>query len=246
MWAHRVSEKRIVQPLYEREELAAITGGPLRPGGLELTGKLLHHSGLAPGATVLDLGCGSGFSLELLIRVYRLVAVGIDPSPLLLAQAGRRAPQATLLQATAQALPCIDGSFAGIVCECVLSLTGDVHLVIREMHRVLRSGGVLLLSDVYAHEKGRFSTSPRATSCVNSTVTLAMMTQALRAANFELLHFWECTDMLKQLAGQIIFDYGSLAAFWNVILGQATGQCTHDCTRTGVKLGYYALVAQKR
>ncbi|NLX18092.1 MAG: class I SAM-dependent methyltransferase [Desulfobulbus sp.] len=239
-------EERMVQPLYEREELATVTGGPLRPGGLELTRKLLDHSGLLPGDPVLDLGCGSGFSLELMTRAYNFVTIGMDPSSLLLDQAARRVPEANLLRATANALPCIDGFFAALVCECVLSLTGDIRQTVREMHRVLRTGGMVLLSDVYSFGKESTATFVRTGSCVDDTADLAAVTQTLDASGFEMLHFWECTDALKQLAGQIIFDYGSLAGFWNVVLGLSPGQCAFGCRQTGKKLGYYALIARKR
>lgn len=60
---------------------AAWPKGPGGPGGTALTRRGLalcrRHSGLTPGALVLDLGCGDGATLRLLLREgYR--AWGLD------------------------------------------------------------------------------------------------------------------------------------------------------------------------
>ncbi|MCL5290189.1 MAG: SAM-dependent methyltransferase, partial [Firmicutes bacterium] len=40
------------------------TGGTLRPGGFTLTDKAVQYCGFKPGTTVLDLGCGTGATVE--------------------------------------------------------------------------------------------------------------------------------------------------------------------------------------
>ena len=50
--------------LWEREDFRRVAQGAWRPGGTALTRRGLAlcrlHSGLTPGALVLDLGCGDG------------------------------------------------------------------------------------------------------------------------------------------------------------------------------------------
>ena len=58
--------------LYEEPALAALTGGALRPGGVTLTRELLTCCRPAPGARVLDVGCGSGHSLAVLADEFGL------------------------------------------------------------------------------------------------------------------------------------------------------------------------------
>lgn len=117
--------------------------------------RILDLARLAPGETVLDVGCGTG---SLAIRAKRRVGpagavFGIDASPEMLARAGRKARKAgleiILNQAPAQTLPFPDGRFDAVLTTLVLH-----HLPRRareqcgrEMARVLKPGGRLLAVD---------------------------------------------------------------------------------------------------
>ena len=62
---------------------------PIPPAKLD---EVLDLLGLAPGARVIDLGCGKGELLRRLAARYEIRAVGVDRSPSLLEEARRRAP----------------------------------------------------------------------------------------------------------------------------------------------------------
>ncbi len=70
--------------IYERMAVAGASGKFLRPGGLALTETALSRCSFSPGARILDVGCGSGGTVEWLIRRHGLRAAGVDPSPFLL------------------------------------------------------------------------------------------------------------------------------------------------------------------
>ncbi len=232
-----------VTVLYEQEELAEVTGGTLRPGGLALTAEILTACNLAPGATVLDVGCGPGHTAALMASAFQLRPTGLDPSATMLAKAACSAPGVALIQAEATAIPCRSHCFAAVISECVLSLTGDIDTSLREMARVLRPGGLLLLTDIFCKQR-QAAALPGLCSCITQALPLERVAQALQQAGFTLLTLRDRSDLLKQLAGQIIFTYGSLERFWQLFLGEEEARLT-CCALATASLGYYVLIAQR-
>ena len=103
----------------------------------------------APGKPVADLGCGYGRHLRALEEQGYFGALGVDLSPLLLAQAAREAPHAALLRADLRALPLSESSLAAAFCfysSMFLGTHGDALAALRETARVLRPGGALVLT----------------------------------------------------------------------------------------------------
>jgi len=94
--------------------------------------------------TVLDLGCGSGFLLELLAnrRQAGLELIGIDMSDAELQIAAQAlGGQALLVKAMGQALPAATNSVDIILSHMVLMLMDDADTVMAETARVLKPGG---------------------------------------------------------------------------------------------------------
>jgi ubiquinone/menaquinone biosynthesis C-methylase UbiE len=111
---------------------------------------------IAAGERVLDVGCGSGaVTREIAKRVgSRGLAVGLDPSPALLAVARELAEETgfgdriQFREGNALRLPFPDGSFDAVVCVTVLSHVPSGEAAIPELVRVLRSGGRLGVFDL--------------------------------------------------------------------------------------------------
>jgi ubiquinone/menaquinone biosynthesis C-methylase UbiE len=110
---------------------------------------------ISAGERVLDVGCGSGaVTRDIARRVgERGLAVGLDPSPELLAVARGLAERAGLgdrvefREGNALRLPFPDGSFDVVVCATVLSHVPGGESAIPELVRVLRPGGRLGVFD---------------------------------------------------------------------------------------------------
>jgi ubiquinone/menaquinone biosynthesis C-methylase UbiE len=96
---------------------------------------------------VLEIGVGSGLNLPLYSKSVENI-IGIDPSPLLLAMARRRADavgvHAELVQGSATTIPLADDVADTVVMTWTLCSVPDPLAALREIRRVLKSDGRLL------------------------------------------------------------------------------------------------------
>ncbi len=102
-----------------------------------------------PGERLLDVGCGTGALLCQLARTRSQAQLaGIDPVPEMLAIARRRLPPAVdLRESWAERLPFESGHFDAVTCCSVLHYVREPIAALREMNRVLRPGGILVVTD---------------------------------------------------------------------------------------------------
>jgi SAM-dependent methyltransferase len=112
---------------------------------------LLDYLELQDGARVLDCGCGMGFYLMAIDRLWDVRLVGLDSDPQRLGQAEQLGIRADLVQGDAQRLPFEDGSFDSVLMTEVLEHLPDDAGALAEVARVLRPGGVLAVSVPHAH-----------------------------------------------------------------------------------------------
>jgi demethylmenaquinone methyltransferase / 2-methoxy-6-polyprenyl-1,4-benzoquinol methylase len=101
---------------------------------------------LEPANLVLDLGAGTGVSTEELTR-SGAYAVGADLSLGMLAAGRRRRPDVPLLAGDALALPFADASFDAVTISFALRNVVDTAAALREMARVTRPGGRLVVCE---------------------------------------------------------------------------------------------------
>jgi SAM-dependent methyltransferase len=131
--------------LWSNPAAQLLLGPALRPGGEALTSRLLSGCGLRPGAVVVDVGCGPGATLAA-ITASGHRGVGIDYSPALARAAA--SPGMPTVVGDAERLPLKDAAADAVVIECVLSALPDKGRALDEVHRVLRSDGALILTDM--------------------------------------------------------------------------------------------------
>lgn len=103
-------------------------------------------SGLAPGARVVDLGCGSGTFTSLLAR-RGYDCVGLDISTKLLVVGRRKYPGIEFVEGDIERLPFHDASFDGVLLSGVVHHFPDPSRCAAEVCRVLRPQGRFVAFD---------------------------------------------------------------------------------------------------
>jgi len=103
-------------------------------------------SGLAPGARVADLGCGSGVFTNLLQQAgYR--STGLDLSPKLIGIARAKFPAVEFQEGDVEHLPFASASLDGVLLSGIVHHLPDCSRCAAEVFRVLRPGGRFVAFD---------------------------------------------------------------------------------------------------
>lgn len=158
------------------------------PGGAAHTLRMLELSGLQPPASILDLGGGAGETVALL-REQGFEARGIDLEP-----RSELVEQGDLLHS---GFP--DGSFDGVLSQCAFYVSGDPEGALREACRLLKPGGMLLLSDVWFTDGAK----------------------AAEAAGFRVLHREDMTPLWREYYLEALWTEESVPC-------GIRGKCTYE------------------
>ena len=110
--------------------------------------RAIHHMNIADGDRVLDLGIGTGVSLNFYPRHANLV--GVDLSGGMLREARKKIREMNLdrffvFQANALQLPFADSSFDHIFISHVISVVSDPIMLVREAQRVAKPGARIVI-----------------------------------------------------------------------------------------------------
>ena len=151
---------------------------------------------LSRGKVVLDHACGAG--MDLLLAARRIVpngrAIGVDMTPGMRECATEAAQHAGLEEivdirgGVYEDLPVKAGSVDVVISNGVLNLAPDKTKVLREIFRVLKPGGCLLLSDVVVEREMTLDARSNPdlwAACIGGALVKGELSELAKATGFE-------------------------------------------------------------
>lgn len=232
--------------LYESDIIQDVFGEALRPGGLELTKRALEYCKFNSGDKLLDLGCGSGATISYINKHYNFSICGLDISDKLVSQARRLNEETEIFISSAENMDFENSTFNGVFAECTLSLMDDLEKTLKEINRVTRNEGYLIISDIYVNNTEYLEKLKKVSvnTCLKKPFDLKDLNNLLENSGFHVELQEKHDNLLIQLLADIIFKFGSMDILWS---------CTRDCTDMKSfqnsliksKPGYFLMIARK-
>lgn len=169
-------------------------------------GSPLAHANLKGGEVVLDLGSGGGIDV---FHASKLVGsmgrvIGVDATPEMLFKARDLAEKhgygnVEFRLGEIEHLPVESGTVDLVISNCVINLVPDKRLAFKEIHRVLKPGGRIAISDMITTKKpeGERAVDPEEwAACIAGAVTLEEYEGFLRETGLqEIRHLDENYSM---------------------------------------------------
>jgi ubiquinone/menaquinone biosynthesis C-methylase UbiE len=144
------------------------------------------------GCDIVDLGCGTGRWLEQLQRIGPRSLVGVDASPAMLAEAGRKCLLSTsLIEAACTSTPLPARSADCVLASFLLSYVREVGRFAAEASRILRRDGTVIVSDLHPDTtsygwRRTFRTEGDLFEIATFPYTVSALVSAMTAAAFAL------------------------------------------------------------
>ncbi len=202
--------------LYRNPAVRWLLGDQLHPGGERLTARALDLLGLEPEQRLLDVASGAGTATLMAVSERGCEGVGVELGAATVAEATEVARElglqgrARFVEADARRLPFGTAQFDAALCECSLCLFEDKPAALAEVHRVLRPGGRIALSDVVVVRERlpQELLGPLATlACVGEALSRRGLEQAMVEAGFEIEmvedHSADATAMASQIRDRL-------------------------------------------
>jgi len=174
---------------YSREALAALPADAVASSfGC---GNPVALAEIREGDTVLDLGSGAGIDLLLAAKLVGPTGrvIGVDMTPAMVTRARANAAAAgftnvEVLEGIIEDLPVESGAVDLVISNCVINLSPEKKRVFSELHRVLKVGGRISISDIVAEPMPAWITevSMLYSACISGAIPEAEYLKGLEEA----------------------------------------------------------------
>lgn len=176
---------------YDQEELKSIPEDAILGVGC---GAPIKFANLKDGETVVDLGSGAGIDAFLSANKVSKSGkvIGIDMTDEMLDKARKNAKEGNYANVEFRKgdiennIPVDDNTVDAVISNCVINLTTDKTNAFRQVHRILKQGGRMVISDLVTDreiEKGQVN-AEQWCSCIDGALTRANYIQSIKKAGF--------------------------------------------------------------
>lgn len=177
---------------YDEKELEAIPQASILGLGC---GSPTGFADIQPGETVVDLGSGAGIDVFISARKAgdKGRVIGIDMTDEMLENARRNAKEHGYTTVEfrkgdiEQEIPVEADSVDAVISNCVVNLTTDKVAAFAEVHRILKKGGRMVISDLITDKEQPLEQvdAGKWCSCIDGALTKENYVDSIRKAGFE-------------------------------------------------------------
>ena len=177
---------------YNEDELNAIPQSSILGVGC---GAPLKHANLQTGETVVDLGSGAGIDAFLSANHVSKSGkvIGVDMTDEMLDKAKKNAKEGNYPNVEFRKgdieknIPIDSESVDAVISNCVINLTTDKTSVFKEVHRILRKNGRMVISDLVTDReiKAENINPEQWCACIDGALTKENYIQCITKAGFE-------------------------------------------------------------
>src|SRR5487761_422115 len=183
---------------YNQEELKLIPEAAILGVGC---GAPIKFANLQEGDAVVDLGSGAGIDVFLSANKVSKSGrvIGIDMTDEMLDKARKNAIDGNYTNVEFRKgdieknIPVGDNTIDAVISNCVINLTTDKTGAFREVHRILKQGGRMVISDLVTDreiEQGQVN-AEQWCSCIDGALTKENYIQSIKKAGFEKVEILE-------------------------------------------------------
>jgi len=177
---------------YDPKELESIPQESILGVGC---GAPIKFADLKEGETVLDLGSGAGIDAFLSANKVSKSGkvIGIDMTDEMLYKARTNARNGNYTNVEFRKgdieknIPVNDNTIDAVISNCVINLTSDKTSAFKEVHRILRKGGRMVISDLVTDKEVEHDqiNAEQWCSCIDGALTQEHYIESIKKAGFE-------------------------------------------------------------